>query len=243
MITVQHCDHHLFHTLGGPLHASLPVVEVINDAGEWLVACQPWKWLQRGSTTMNFVADQAYLDLPTDLQTIMAVELTSSLISMMHLTSFDELLRLRTSSISPTLGYWGAVTYPSQTSPAAPPGGPRLELYPTPAENETGAVTIFYRAGWTSVKAGSDHARINIPDFMEPLFKQVLRAFGRGYEMEDEASMDRRLAEIQVGPLYRAAVRRDGNIQLNYGEMQGGAVQMVTPYANNWLRTTVEGPS
>ena len=242
VLTVQHCDHHLFHTLGGPLHASLPVVEVINDAGEWLAACQPWKWLQRPSTTMSFVADQNYITLPTDLQTILAVELTNSLTSTLHLTGFDELIRLRTSSITPTLGYWGAVAYPSQTSSAAAPAGPRLELYPTPSASETGAITIFYRAGWTSVKTGSDAARLNIPEFIEPLYKQVLRAYGRAYELEDVQSLTSRLEDIQLGALYKSSVARDGTIQLNYGEMQGGAAQY-DRFTGNYLRTTVQGPS
>jgi len=240
-LTVENCEKHLFHTLGGPLPPGLPVVEVINDTGQWLVASRPWKWLQRASTTMSLVDGQSYLTLPTDLQTILAIEMTNSLTNSMHLTSFDELMRLRTSSISTSFGYWGAVVYPTQTSPAAVPAGPRLDIYPTPSANETGAVTIFYRAGWTSVMAGSDQTRLNLPDWMEPTFKQALRAFGRGYEMEDDVSMSKRLADIVAGPIYQDAATRDGLVQLNYGEIQGGAAQ--GRYTQSYLRTTVQGPS
>lgn len=240
-LTVENCEKHLFHTLGGPLPPGLPVVEVINDTGQWLAQARQWKWLERASTTMSLVDGQDYLDLPTDLQTILSVEMTNSLTNSMHLTSFEELVRLRTSSISTSFGYWGAVYYPTQTSPAAAPGGPRLAIYPTPAANETGAITIFYRARWTSVMAGSDQTRVNVPPFMEPLFKLCLRAYGRGYEQEEEVTLSQRLAEIKAGPVFQDAASSDGQVQLNYGEIQGGAAQ--GRYSSSFLRTTVQGPS
>ena len=51
----------------------------------------------------------------------------------------------------------------------------------------------------------------------------MLRAFARGYEEEDQATLNARLMEVANGPLFAAAVLRDGETQPDYGPVRGGA--------------------
>ena len=46
---------------------------------------------------------------------------------------------------------------------------------------------------------------------------------------------------LALGTLYGLVQTRDGLVQLNYGEIQGGAAQ--GRYTQSYLRTTVQGPS
>ena len=48
---------------------------------------------------------------------------------------------------------------------------------------------------------------------MEPLYLQCVRAFTRGYEEEDIATTNARIAEVSNGPLFMTAVQRDSLIE------------------------------
>jgi hypothetical protein len=57
---------------------------------------------------------------------------------------------------------------------------------------------------------------------VEALLVQLVRAFARAYVREDQGSLTARLAEIDVGPLFVAARRSDGNIQPYFGTLRNG---------------------
>ena len=77
-----------------------------------------------------------------------------------------------------------------------------------------------HTSGWTDLT--SDSELLRVPAYVETLFLQVLRAFARGYEEEDQGSLTARLLEIGSGPLFSTAVVRDGEIQPDYGPLKGG---------------------
>ena len=118
---------------------------------------------------------------------------------------------------------------------------PILELWPTPTSTSLGALTIFYRAGWTVVEKDSD--LLAIPDWIEPLFKSLLRAYVRGIEEEDEGTVEERVQRVLNGPLMDIAVRRDSRIAPNVGPLRNSAVAMSGTGTPDMLRTTVQGPS
>lgn len=100
----------------------------------------------------------------------------------------------------------------------------RLEIWPDPGADDDAALTVYYRAGWETLDEDSHF--ISIPVWIQPLYIQLLRAFARGYEREDVSSLSQRCMEILAGPLFRAATRRDGMMQPEYGELRNGAAEM-----------------
>ena len=161
--------------------------------------------------------------LPADFRELLSYSTTSGLLTGLALTSYQDLIDRKQSISTHTSGYYyGAIAHPSPVGSADSVGAPvpRLEIYPAPGANATGAIRIFYRSDWTDLT--SDSELLRVPAYVETLFLQVLRAFARGYEEEDQGSLTARLLEIGSGPLFSTAVVRDGEIQPDYGPLKGG---------------------
>ena len=73
--------------------------------------------------------------------------------------------------------------------------------------------------------------------------RMIVRAFARGYEEDDVASMHARLMEIQQSPMFMNARRRDGDMQPTLGQMSGGAVAQYEKQERQYLKSSVLGPS
>ena len=125
-----------------------------------------------------------------------------------------------------------------------PEGGepePILEIWPTPTVDSAGALTIFYRSGWSRVS--DDNDLIRVPEWIEPLYKSILRAFARGQEEEDEGTVEARLQSVVQGAIMASCVSRDSRIQPNVGPMRSTAVNVSGSAPAQMLRTEVTGPS
>jgi len=157
--------------------------------------------------------------LPADLRDIISIRTsTTSNLIRVCLTSLDEVNRLRGANAitsSPSL-FYAAMVYTGS------PLRPILEVWPSPGANATGALRIFYRSRWTRVYGDSD--TIDIPEFVEELFIFLARAVVEGYERGDVKTIHQRLAEVQAGPIYRAAVVADGQAQPFRRIRNGGAM-------------------
>ena len=162
--------------------------------------------------------------LPSDFREIIAINTTSGLLKGVQLTSFEDLLSKRAANFTSAGFHYGAIIQPTDTDLTAD-GAPvaRLEIWPQPSANETAPLTILYRATWKRIT--QDTHRLRLPVYCESLYLQVLRAFARGYEEEDEISMSQRLMEVMTGPLFGAAVDRDASIQPDYGPLMYGAAE------------------
>ncbi len=118
----------------------------------------------------------------------------------------------------------------------------RLDLWPTPSQDEQGRVMVYYRRGWQP--CGADTSPIPIPDWTESLYIEIVRAYARGYERESEAPTGARLAQIKQGPVYAATQLRDKEMMPHMGPMRGGAVAGVRAmYDHLWNFTSVAPPS
>lgn len=121
---------------------------------------------------------------------------------------------------------------------------PRLEVYPTPTAALSGALTLFYRAGWTDLSDDVD--AVSVPPWIEALYLQVLAAFARGLEEEDEAPLSTRLLEVRAGALFEAAVRDDADLEPSLGSILGGAVPSygkMPPWKGPFDYQVAAGPS
>jgi hypothetical protein len=159
--------------------------------------------------------------LPDDLRDIISIApARTSSTTRICLSSLDVINQNRGANStmqSPAL-FYAAVVY-AGTTPT-----PILEIWPSPGTNETGALRIFYTARW--VRQTNDFGIIAIPEFMEHLFTLIARAFAEGYERSDAATVSARLAELQSGPVYAAAVRSDGEVQPRHGRPRGGGAEI-----------------
>lgn len=123
-------------------------------------------------------------------------------------------------------------------------GGPvraRLDLWPTPGQDEKDRLMVYYRRGWQA--CDSDNALIPIPDWIETLYLTLVRAFARGYERESEVGIEQRIAAVRQGPVFAAAMLRDKEMLQHIGPMMGGAALTTrATYDHMWNFTGVTGP-
>lgn len=157
-----------------------------------------------------------YAALPADFRTLIDITSKNTLLYGVRQTSLAEIIHDRSSNVTVTSSwnYRVAVNY------VGSPPVPQLEIYPTPGADQNGAWTVIYNADWTRLTA--DSVNIDIPEWLDSLYLRLTRAFALGYEREDVASMEQRLAAIEAGPEYRNAARRDGMVQPTFGRLEGG---------------------
>jgi hypothetical protein len=184
--------------------------------------------------------------LPSDIGNIIDIQPTQGLTNSFNLTDVGFINQLRTNEVAVgNFRYWGAITrgknFSHTNQASVGQGAWRLEIYPTPTATEYNALTMYYRAGWRPVTDDID--TINIPQYCESLMRMIVRAFARGYEEDDVASMHARLMEIQQSPMFMNARRRDGDMQPTLGQMSGGAVAQYEKQERQYLKSSVLGPS
>lgn len=187
-------------------------LDLLNMAGEQLVNMRAWNWTRRAPQFLGHVADQEYVTLPIDCAAIRKIEPTSATGDWVTLTNMPEVLRLRAQGGSGTGPWYAAMTY------AGVPAAPRLELYPTPTATEPEVWTLWYSGGWRTLLTEEDV--LPFPVWMKPVYDLLVRAVTRGLEEEDEGTMSARIAEVQAGPVYVAAVKRDSRLSVDLGPLR-----------------------
>ena len=222
-LTLGSCGSFVRLTLGGESSAELPLSFIVNESGKHLYRMARWRFNVR-SSTLDLVASQSYIDLPADFSEIMGlVPVTGNYVGAQG-TTFDELLALRNPSMTSNNGFgYYAISYRTGDGVA------RMEISHTPTAAVSGAYNIFYRAGWTDLTEDTD--RIPIPSWAELLFTRIVQAVARGFEEEDQGSLDARLMEIQAGPVFRSALSEDRSKQTDFGHI---TMQTVGPIRGEW---------
>lgn len=163
-----------------------------------------------------------YIQLPADFRELIAVTPTTGLVQSATLTTLAQILDYRTHAVpvSNFVRYLALAYQPVGGTGGAPT--PRLEVYPTPTVALAGALTLYYRAGWTDISDDSD--LISVPNWMELFFLQVLEAVARGFDEQDELPMSARLDLLRAGSMFLAAVRDDADLAPDIGPILGGAL-------------------
>jgi len=237
-LTVLDAQGHIEHALGGPL-VGISNRRVLDEAGRKLYGLADWNFLKRASTTLDFTSGQNYIELPATFGEIVTLEYTSGSSNRVMQTTLSEIARYR-SVLAAIPGYilFTAVNY--QVGSDGVPV-PRLEIHPTPqTTTTTGALTMFYRAGWVDL-ANSDQTFIPIPPWMEALYIQIVRATAWGYQNED---MGARIAQVMNGPDWLAAVQYDRKRQWSHGPLRNGALESANVDDGVWyLRNAALPPA
>lgn len=201
------------------------------------------------------------VSLPKDFRELIAINATSGLMKGVQLTSYADLLEKKAVQFTSSGFYWAAVCHArdqvgtntaANGANTAEPVTPSLEIWPTPAANETGALTIYYRSGWPhdlftpadqQNTTAPDSMTVRIPRYLEAFFIELVRTFAKGYMESEVAGLSERLAFLNNSPLFLSAVDRDGSVQGDLGPIINGAAQRDVggnPFSNF---NSVAGPS
>lgn len=184
-----------------------------------------------------------WIVLPTDFAECLKLQGATSNLSI-ALTTYQQIIDARALGLSGSSAVyqaalmWRAAVLGLSSAEAAPV--PRLELDRIPSANQAGAFNLIYRAGWPRVS--DDSAFAIIPEFVEPLFVQIVRAVARGFMEEDAASVDERLALIRGGPVFEAARRGDAMGQRHYGQLPPSDIGRDSSGGDGWLSSPVAPP-
>lgn len=222
MLSIKEALDYIEHALGGSLSVSLNALSIANRAGRGLCRAHPWQWLKRNSTTINFVADQTYIDAPSGLARVTGYDATSGTMKTLVFTTLQTIVELQTSTVDvDNFAYYLALLYAPRTG-----GGPpykRFRIYPTPsADDNTGPITVYYDAEWTELT--DDDEYVSIPEWMEDIYLEVLARYVKGYEEDDTGTVADRMELLKRSELWKDAVSYDSSVQPNIGPLRGGAV-------------------
>jgi len=225
-LTAAKCIDHIEHSLGGSIDSLLTVYEIINQAGELLVDMHPWQFLGRLPVSLSLIAGQPYITLPADLIEIVDLETIYEANASVQMSSLAEINWMRSISTTTTFQYFVALNIVEDTA-SGTDGQPvkRLEIWPTPATGDgTGnEFNLIYRGTWAVLDTTDDLVRI--PNHLNSLFIEILRAVARGYEEEDNGTLSERLLAVVNGPILRMAREREDRMQPENGDWNGGAAE------------------
>lgn len=146
----------------------------------------------------------------------------SNINEVFDLVSQQELVNLRAGYNLPTVGHYvGAVFVGMNLTTAGGDPSYRLELYPKPAAANAKLLTLSYGYAWKA--ADVDTAQLRMPEWIEGLYIEVLRAVVHGYEMEEEANVVDRINQVRSSSTFMDAVYHDSLMQPSFGTLRGGA--------------------
>ena len=221
-LTVANCANWIELSLGGQPSSQAGVLELVNLSGLHMVGMTRWRFLEGADVLLSTVADQEYIDLPSNFSTPISL-CGSTINSDVAWASREDIAMMRQSpSVSGNGGVYFFATSFSAATGATPPV-PRLEIFPTPESATTDQFRLVYRAGWAALTSDSDY--VPIPEYCRALFVRILGAFTRGLHREEQGSVDARLMEIRNGPIFAAAQKDDKTKQVDRGLIRGSIYQ------------------
>lgn len=239
-LSVHEALRHVGSTLGdSDVETEVDPLEILNVAGVILFSMNEWSFLQQVQVSVDMVSGQDYMALPVDCKSVRHIQHANGLVASVMLVTLGELLERRTQSLGGTRNFWAAVEWAPNTDgiPEA-----RLGIWPTPSDDSAGIVEMYYDRAWVDIE--DDVGYIPIPNHIKPLYVQILRAVARGYEEEDEGSLDVRLSGIRQGPVFLAAKRHDNRTQVEFGPLRNGVGDSGAGWGNPWYaQSNASGPS
>lgn len=140
----------VLHALGNPSEDDLDISpgSIVNDALEHIATMHQWRWLTSNEASLDIVGGQKYIELPADFGTLTAIDHTAGWSHQMIPTTWANIVALRNSSgPSASTGYFYVIQTGNVEEGEEDAGLslPTLELYPTPADDLTDAISIVYR--------------------------------------------------------------------------------------------------
>lgn len=195
------------HSLGNRnLPANISATSIANDAIVYLSNQHSWSWMNH-DLSVDFVAAQDWAALPSDLIQIRSLRRKAPGLRQVIPSTLDTIALLRQQ-----VGYTGGDYFWALAWEPDEPAVPYLELYPTPADNETGAFQGFYLRKIPDLASSSDIPAI--PIYLHPILKHLCRAFAISNE-QDRMGIDWEIAQAGI----QDAIKKDGSGQPDVGTL------------------------
>jgi hypothetical protein len=215
--------------------------DIINDAGRAFYNIHQWNFRYKPPIAISLRANEPFVLLPADFGEMVAYQMTEGINFGIAFTTPQEVATLRSTTITVTQNYyWASTVFPSQVNQHEAPPPPRFEIWPTPSADDANALTLWYRSKWTKlVKAASAGPPVvlddiaDVPEYAEAALIQFVRAFSAGWSerlLEPGGAVEGYLERVMNGKVWEAAVTADNLIQVDHGEMMGGAIQRSYPH-------------
>lgn len=214
------------HALGAAPATGETTSELVNDALQHLINLRPWSWRRGGPVTLSMVADQSYIELPSDFGEEESVTYPGTIATQMIRTSMSELQRMRSFTTQPTgFTYYYAVNNGSydEDFPEEGLSVAILELYPTPTSSLTDVVSLTYRRDVPRLEDDADVPMI--PPWMDFAFNLLCRSFAMTLEDDNPANSAQQMFDRLIPEL----MKRDAQSQHRFGVMRGGIFPTTVP--------------
>lgn len=178
------------------------------------------------------------LELPDDFGTFHSIAGADTLVNSIGMVDATHLGHLRAQwDREDNTGFYSGCLIHVGTPPRSV-----LDVHPYFSSNIEDVFRIYYTKSWTRITQASQ--TLPIPRYCNGAFMQLCRHFALGWEDEDVAGLEARLAAWEDGALFKQACDQDRRQQSHYGRMRGGAVRR-TPHKifPNSLSSEVAGPT
>jgi len=223
-LTLADLKNQISHVLGGSPSSKIGDLTIINEAGRHLFHYQ-WKFRERPPTSVFTDADVDYVVLPDDVGEVTGLRMKDGLTDSIRLTTIEEVVDVRNTTISTGNNYVAAIVWPVAYS-GQQEQFPRLELAPTPTTEEE--ITLLYKAKFRDFTSDDQDTSVaKVPPMAEGVFIALVRAIALGYE---EENMTQRLMEVEASPVFQRLLVSDGFLQPDYGPLRNGAVGGINQY-------------
>lgn len=179
------------------------------------------------AVSISFDLDTSHVLLPEDFGSHVELFGTRSFLRYAYSASLTELMDNETNQLvaaSFSSGY--AIEWAQAAEKAQPVA--TLKVWPEPSASTWDELSLVYRRGWLELT--SDDDIVSIPDWLENLYIQYVRAFAAGYEdgtspLQRVAALDSAIASVETGHIYARAKRHDENMQPTYGPPRNLAIR------------------
>lgn len=205
------------HALGKTPSPKHNLWDALNRAGRALVTAHQWTWRQVTMQTVVGVADQDYIELPSDFGTCIWITAPGLVLYKVQQVPVAQIQQMQqTVTINNGSQFYVAFGYVSAQNGSVPT--PRMYIYPTPTSDNAPTFALSYNRRWVDLSATRPDQIPSIPDDYENALVLGARALACQLENQDLT------IEVAQYPLeIQRLIAEDSSQQTMWGPMRGGA--------------------
>lgn len=228
----------IVHALGSNPATGETAGELANDALQQLCHMHPWNWNRGGPVSLDLTTGQDYIELPQDFGVVESVTYPGTIARQMIPTTISDIQRMRSYLVMPPSFMFYYAVNSGQTeedfitrtggtpNPADPTQGLSinvLEIYPTPTNTVTDAISLVYRRSIDRMELDADIPAI--PPWMDYALDLLCRSLA--VTLEDDNPQN--AAQVMFDKILPDLKKRDAGVQRRIGPMKGGLYPRTIP--------------
>ena len=224
------------HAVGGMIATRAGgSIDLCNRAGARFFSMERWSFRQRTPASLAFVAGQDFINMPADFGDVIGAYMSDGVNDGISFVDAMDHMRRRASTITSANHWWATVVRPPTPNRRVALKPPRIDLWPTPQEDNADAVKVSYLSLWPTMVNDTDI--VPIPDELEDVMLELVSVFAKGWHHEAKGTIAQRYQQFRKSDFFIDSVETDGLHQPAYGEIRGGAVESQAPYSRLYWDT------